>query len=393
MTQTVRERLLAQSASWPKTLLGVGVVSRLCVEAAVELANEADVDLMLIPSRRQVDMDALGAGYVEGWSAGRLAEFVRARDPRGRALLCRDHGGPWQNARELEGKLPEDAAMASAMASLEEDIHAGFSVLHLDTSVSPAGAPDQETALRRLFVLYHHCAAEARRAGRPVAFEVGTEEQDTVTHRVEELRATLERITAWCRDEALEPPVFVVAQTGTKVMEARNIGSFGSPYRIKNEMLSEIHVPRVVNTLAAFGMLLKQHNTDYLSDEVLRWHPWYRIGAANVAPEFGVTESRAFLHALEANGLKAQRDRFLEVAYGCGKWKKWMLPDTGASDRDRAIIAGHYVFSTPDFAAIRADAGARLAARGIDLEALLKREVKAAIRRYMTCFRLTGMPS
>lgn len=389
---TVRQRLLTHSASWPKTLLGVGVVSRLCVEAAVELANEYDVDLMLIPSRRQVDMDALGAGYVEGWSAGRLAAFVRARDPRGRALLCRDHGGPWQNAVEMERKLPEDAAMASAMASLEEDIAAGFSVLHLDTSVSPAGQPDLETALRRLLTLYRHCASVARRLGRPVAFEIGTEEQDTVTHQVEDLRGVLERVKAVCHDEGLEPPIFMVAQTGTKVMETRNIGSFGSPYRIKDEMASELHVPRVVETLRSFGILLKQHNTDYLSDEALRWHPWYGIGAANVAPEYGVTETRAFVHALEANGLTVQRDRFLEIAHACGKWKKWMLPETRATDRDRAIIAGHYVFSTPAFLDVRADAAGRLAARGIDLEALLKREVKAAIRRHMIRFRLTGVP-
>lgn len=388
----VRERLLGQLATWPKTLLGVGVVSRLTVEAAVELANEHAVDLMLIPSRRQVDTDDLGGGYVEGWSAARFAAFVQARDRGGRVLLCRDHGGPWQNAEELARGLDEAAAMASAMASYEEDIAAGFSVLHIDTSVSPDGEPPPAVALDRLFALYRHCGETARRLGRDVAFEIGTEEQDTVTHGLDELSDMLERVRRFCGEQGCEPPLFVVAQTGTKVMETRNVGSFGSPYRIRGEMPSEIYVPRLVDRLQHFDVLLKQHNTDYLPDETLRRLPLYRVSAANVAPEFGITETRALLHMLEANGLLALRDRFLGLAHGSRKWRKWILDDSRASDRDRAVIAGHYVFSTPEFGAIRHDACARLAARGVDLEAHLKAQVKAAIRRYLACFRLTGVP-
>ncbi|MBL8487514.1 MAG: hypothetical protein JNK22_10530, partial [Rhodocyclaceae bacterium] len=46
------ERLIARSRC---TLLGVGPMSRACVDAAVELANEHNVPLFLIASRRQVD--------------------------------------------------------------------------------------------------------------------------------------------------------------------------------------------------------------------------------------------------------------------------------------------------------------------------------------------------
>lgn len=389
---TVRQRLLGQLSTWPKTLLGVGVVSRLTVEAAVELANEHDVDLMLIPSRRQVDMDTLGAGYVEGWSADRFAGFVRARDQRGRVLLCRDHGGPWQNSTELTRAMSESDAMASAMASYEEDIAAGFSVLHIDTSVGPDGEPPSDVALERLYTLYAQCSETARRLGRDVAFEIGTEEQDAVTHDLGDLAGMVEQVQRFCGEQSFELPLFVVAQTGTKVMEARNVGSFGSPYRIRGEMPSEIYVPQLVDRLRSLDVLLKQHNTDYLGDDSLRSLPRCRISAANVAPEFGVTETRALLHVLEANGLLELRDRFLELAHGCGKWQKWMLDDTRATDRDRAVIAGHYVFSTPEFAAIRHDACGRLAARGVDLDTHLKARVKAAIWRYLDCFRLTGVP-
>ena len=68
-----------------------------------------------------------------------------------------------------------------------------------------------------------------------------------------------------------------------------------------------------------------------------------------------------------------------------------MLPGTSATDRDRAIISGHYVFSTPDFNVLRHDVSAKLATRGVDMDVILKDRIRIAVRRYMDCFRLTGV--
>ena len=43
-----------------------------------------------------------------------------------------------------------------------------------------------------------------------------------------------------------------------------------------------------------YDIFKKEHNTDYLSDEALQWHPRFGIHAANVAPEFGVAETKAY---------------------------------------------------------------------------------------------------
>ena len=40
---------------------------------------------------------------------------------------------------------------------------------------------------------------------------------------------------------------------------------------------------------------LKEHNTDYLDEETLKMHPVIGISSANVAPEFGVTETKSLL--------------------------------------------------------------------------------------------------
>jgi hypothetical protein len=63
-----------------------------------------------------------------------------------------------------------------------------------------------------------------------------------------------------------------------------------------------------------------------------------------------------------------------------------MLPNTAASDEDRAVIAGHYVFAKKEFIEIKAKAQAQL--KNIEIDEILKYEVKKAILRYMKPFRL-----
>ena len=143
MVATVKE-LRQQEERRPITQLGVGVVSRNVVDATIDLAIKHGVYLTLIASRRQIDMDDLGAGYVEGWDAERLAEHVRSRGGEDYVLLGRDHGGPWQNPAEND--LDADAAMASSIRSFQADIDSGFRFLHIDPSVSNAMMVRQMTS-------------------------------------------------------------------------------------------------------------------------------------------------------------------------------------------------------------------------------------------------------
>ena len=171
-------------------------------------------------------------------------------------------------------------------------------------------------------------------------------------------------------------------------METRNVGSFDTPVRVADELPAEIQLPKMIEICNRYGIFMKEHNTDYLSDEALQWHPRLGIHAANVAPEFGVTETLALISVLENNGLSKLADRFLQLAYDSNKWDKWMLANTQATDRDRSIIAGHYVFSKPECAELKAEASMELAAKGVELEPHLKQQVKQCILRYLRNFRL-----
>ena len=168
-------------------------------------------------------------------------------------------------------------------------------------------------------------------------------------------------------------------------METQNIGSFESPVRIANQLPPEIQIPQMIKICNKYGIFMKEHNTDYLSTESLKWQPRLGIHAANIAPEFGVAETKSFLQILKQNGLNKLTDEFLKISYESMQWKKWMLKDTDASDMDRSIIAGHYIFATEDFLELKAEANAKIN----NLDEILKSKLKESIYRYLKAFNLT----
>jgi hypothetical protein len=322
--------------------LGVGPISRHMVEAVVRAAYRHNVRLMLVASRGQIDAEALGGGYVENWSTEAFADFVRSMDEDRRVMLCRDHGGPWQRQSEVDENYSEDEAMVSSLASFLCDIHAGMTLLHVDTSKDRNTPADFNTALKRLITLYGECHDSARSAGCSIGFEVGLESQDSTIDDPGEFAEKLSYILRELARESLPLPTFVVAQTGTKVVGATNRGEF---------LGRDNHVG-AVRAMAEMcwkhGAALKAHNADYLNPVQFNGLVSAGVDAVNIAPEFGVTETRAILGWLRENNLRTEEDRFLELALGSRAWVKW-FPDGDGTDFERAVVAGHYIFSTEEF--------------------------------------------
>ena len=367
------------------TLLCIGPMSKNCVDATIELADQYKSPLMLIASRRQIDSEQFGGGYVENWSTKDFSDYVRSKDINKNVILARDHGGPWQNELEKNQNMNLKDAMQSAKDSYRSDIDAGFHMLHIDTSVDMHSQPNADQILERVYELYDFSWSYAQQKGQDIIFEIGTEEQSGGNNSKEELEYTLENMRKFCKNNKLPFPSFIVIQAGTRVMETKNIGSFDSPIRVANELPPEIQIPRMIDICNKYGILMKEHNTDYLSTDSLRWQPRLGIHAANIAPEFGVAETKAFIDILNECGQIDLVDEFLKISYESMKWKKWMLKNTHANDTDRAIIAGHYVFSSNEFIKLKAKASKKIN----NLEAFLKKKVKESIIRYMIAFNLT----
>lgn len=364
--------------------LGVGPMSKNAVDAAIEVAYRHRRPIMLIPSRRQVEAQSQGGGYVEGWSTQTFAEYVRSRDPERLILLCRDHGGPYQNPREKQQRYSLSEAVKSSALSYEEDIRQGFDLLHIDTSVDLDGVAPLEAAIDRAVELYAGADEFAKSHGADPMFEIGFEDQGSDTNDPaefeEQVGIALERL----RGAGLPDPTFIVAQTGTKVLETENVGAL---------TIAPFAVASTVRELAAitrrYGVALKAHNCDYLTREQLTHLERAGVDALNVAPEFGVVESRALVAILRELGLNVQLERFLALSYRSRSWEKWMLAGTRATDTDRALISGHYVFATDAFRDIKEAARGRAEQRGIDLDARLRGAVASAIEHYSAALPVT----
>ena len=388
MGNIIHHRLKSFTKNKRLTFLGVGPMSVNCVDATIELSNEYCVPIFLIASRRQIDSEEFGCGYVNNWSTKEYSKYVIEKDKKGKILLARDHGGPWQHPNEIQHNLSLREAMESAKKSYLADIEAGFQVLHIDPSIDIHGSPNVDEILNRVFELYEYCWTQSQILDREIIFEIGTEEQSGSTNSLEYLNYTLNAINSFCSTNKLPKPTFVVIQCGTRVMEMRNVGSFDSPVRVANELPAEIQLPKMIEICDKHGILMKEHNTDYLSDEALQWHPRLSIHAANVAPEFGVAETKALIRILEDNNLSSLSERFQKISYESKKWTKWMLQDSITSDYEKALIAGHYVFSDLEVKELKNEAAIHLEKKGIILDEYLKQSVKISILRYLRNFRL-----
>jgi len=365
------------------TLLGVGPMSLNCVDAVCEISNEYSIPLMLIASRRQVDSKKMGGGYVNNWNTEEFAKYVISKDKKDMVLLSRDHGGPWQNNIEIEEKFDLKQAMSSAKESYLADIKSGFKILHIDPSIDPYHDTTTDIILDRIYELYEYCNEQASKNNKEIIFEIGTEEQSGSTNTPEELEYTIEKVNKFCKKNKFQKPAFVVIQSGTRVAEMRNIGSFDSELRVKNELAAEIQVPRMVDICEKNNIWMKAHNTDYVSNEALQSHPKLGIHAVNIAPEFGVIESKSIVKILSENNLIYLRDKFLELSFQSKKWSKWMVKDSKASNYEKSLIAGHYIFSKPECQEIFLEARKNLEKKNLSFDDYVKDNVKQGIMRYV----------
>ncbi len=364
------------------SLLCVGPMSKNCVDAVIGLANQIRQPIPLIASRRQIDTESFGGGYVNHWNTRKFSEYVRSQD-KGFVHLCRDHGGPWQG--EAEAKLSTDEALRRAKASFLEDIASGFDILHLDPSIQGCNLTD-ERVLSLLFELYGFVNETARSLGRSIEIEVGTEQQSGAYSEARELVSFLKSVTNFCDKNNFRKPLFCVVQTGTLVKEMRNVGftegrrneKYDQKYAVETMEKTLSHLVDIAYINSVF---VKEHNGDYLSDGSMSLRRRLQVGAVNIAPELGVAESKALVTLCRALKLKNELEGMLRIFYDSCKWEKWLSSDSQATDLEKAIIAGHYSFSKPEFQEIKESVARTFEKNGESLDHYLTQILKAQLQR------------
>ena len=404
MTEMFRGNMILKKSGDPATLMGTGPMSYEFIKAQLLNAMERDYPVYFIASRNQVDSDSFGHGYVRGWDQNRFIKDVDAVAEEigfnGLCYISRDHGGPWQRDEERRAKLPTEEAMALGNRSYVDDMKAGFDLLHIDPTKDPhiPGTVPLSVVLDRTIDIIEYLEKVRREEGLgEVAYEVGTEETNGGLTSQNAFEEFITELIRRLDEKRLPRPLFVVGQTGTLTRLTENIGHYDRDFAVK---LSEI--------AEKFGVGLKQHNSDYLSDALLLEHRFLGVTAANIAPEFGVIQTRAYLelHRAEKDlcGDKASdlKNVMTDAAVKCGRWRKWMVDpkietmshEEILADADLAEVitenSGHYTYEDP---AVRAEINkmtANLKEKYIDVGEYAVKKLWDSVDRYSYCFNLWG---
>ena len=170
-----------------------------------------------------------------------------------------------------------------------------------------------------------------------IEYEIGTEE-GIRPFSVEELEKFAEDIK-----HRLEPGIFqkikyLVIQCGTRLLEQTNIGVY-----------DQIKLQEMLKISEKYGLIAKEHNGDWISQETIRSKSSYGLTTINIAPEFGSIESSVILQEMKEN--QEDFEKLYQICHQSNTWKKWVSHDfIPEQNKEKLItICGHYILSNPDF--------------------------------------------
>jgi len=329
-----------------RSFLCVGCVSPVGIEATLRAAQEKGTMAILVASRNQIETPEVGPGYAQPFTQHPLMKFVSDVALRAGVsvpvLVCRDHGGPWQRYDERSPGLSETAALERARRSLVDDVRAGFRYLHIDMSAARSRLSTRELVTNTV-ELIQLCETERAHADLPIiAYEVSTEHADGDVSSIADLDLFLEPLIDALEERVLPRPTTVVVRCGTVCRERRNAGTFEAE-SIKR-LAAHVH--------GMYGMLVKEHNGDYVVPGELSQHTSAGIDMLNIGPSVGDAETISLLALAERestcvhSGAQSHfRERLLaaiRVRAPVGVWHP-----SGAAPPEDVLLAtcGHYVFA------------------------------------------------
>jgi hypothetical protein len=290
--------------------LFIGPVSKEIIDIVIDYSNEFDTHLGLIPSRRQVDIHS---GYT-GYTTHSFRDYVLSRTAN--TFLIRDHSGP------LQGDIPDDGIKSFVIDCQCMD------VIHIDPFKAVSSIKEGINKTIDFIKL-------GLNLNQKIKFEILTEEA-IFPMSSRDLEDVLEEIYDRLTETEWRSIKWVVLQSGTQLLEDRNIGEYDE------EKLKES-----IEIIHTFELLSKEHNGDYLSEDLIKRKFELGLDSINIAPEFGMIQSKVYWE----NMSEIERERFFQLVLQCNRWQKWVEKDfVPEQNKERLIqIAGHYVFTHPDF--------------------------------------------
>ena len=391
---------LQKETGIPRTIFAACPNSPSVIRASLQAAKRNNAPIYFAATLNQVDCDG---GYT-GMTQEAFCRTVRFETERvnftGPVIIAIDHGGPWLKDRQRTEKWSAEDAMNGVKKSFEAAVLAGYDLIHVDPTVDinvPKGEViDIHLVVKRTVELISHVERFRKEKGLPpISYEVGTEEVhggladektfDTFLHELSLGLINVGLPDVW--------PCFIVGKVGTDLDTTVFDGE------VAKSLTSKVR---------PLGSYIKGHYTDDVANP--EEYPLCGMGAANVGPEFTISEFRALceLEEVEKKQLAAGRvavaskmkETLLEAVHESHRWEKWLHEDEKGKDlaeltpdRQDWIVATccRYIWQQPGPLASRGILYDNLARLGIDAEQVVLSRIERDMDKYFRAFNLIGL--
>jgi hypothetical protein len=299
--------------------LGLGPMSIEIIDAISDFAKKKNKKIMLICSRNQIETSKLGGGYVNNFSTKEFSKFVKSKNNKN-LIMCRDHGGPYKNDK-FRKKLKDE--IIDCKKSLLDDIVNDFKIIHIDTS--QCKKKKYEIAQE----LINFCEESAKIHKKEIFFEFGCEDHG-VLKSLNEFKKDISFFSK------IKNRQYMVCQTGSHVRSIFQVGQFDFDNVIKMKKISKKH-----------GILLKEHNCDYLDKQQINVRKKFGVDAINIAPELGFLQSYFIFSKAKQYGFKSKLEKFIKIVIKQKKWRKWNY--NNENDFIKFLTSAHYYYSRDEY--------------------------------------------
>ena len=391
---------LQKETGIPRTIFAACPNSPTVIRASLRAAKRNNAPIYFAATLNQIDCDG---GYT-GMTQEQFCRLVRFETERvnftGPVIVAIDHGGPWLKDKQRTEKWSVEDAMNGVKKSFEAAVLAGYDLIHVDPTVDinvPKGEIiDIHVVAARTVELIAHVEKFRKEKGiAPISYEVGTEEvhggladETTFDTFIDDLKKGL--LAAGLPDVW---PCFIVGKVGTDLDTTIFDGEVAK---------------RLTSKVRPLGSYIKGHYTDDVANP--EEYPLCGMGAANVGPEFTMSEFRALceLEELEkrlySEGKVAVPSRMKEVLLqeveDSHRWEKWLHEDEQGKalhdlteERQDWIVSTccRYIWQQPRTLAARGFLYDNLKRLGVDAEEVVLGRIERDMDKYFRAFNLIGL--
>jgi len=385
-----------------RTLFAVCPNSTSVIKAAFRAAKRNNAPIKFAATLNQVDGDGGYTGLTQQEFIKLLKIEADAVNYNGPYIAAIDHGGPWLKDIQSIERWDTERAMNAVKKSFEDAIIAGYHLIHVDPTVDiflPKGEviDIKIVAARTVELMVHAELFRKKNNIAPISYEVGTEE-----------------VHGGLADETVFDTFIIELKNGLKAAGFEDVW----PCFIVGKVGTDLHTTtfdkevalQLTQKVKQFGSYIKGHYTDGVTNP--EDYPLCGMGAANVGPEFTISEYDALVE-LEEKEIELSKDKGIaqlsnikntlwRLVYDSNRWKKWLQEDEQGKDfsqlteerKNWLVKTGcRYIWQHPEAVVARYRLYENLNRHGIDAESVVLGKIEHDMDKYFYAFNLVNLNS